>query len=230
MSNKILEGLIKEKDYNLKKLLFKIVKDFDLNVNEFMLLIYFMNQDCPILDVNDIHNVTFMEPKIILQSFKALSIKGLISAKVTPVKDKISETIDLTNVYRAMVSDINYDIKKKSEKNIFEVFEKEFGRTLSPMEYDIINSWLDSGMSKELIIFALKEAVFNGVNNLRYIDKILFSKELMLFCNPSRSSSKSLSLHAHFILFLKQNINFVILAVINANIAYIIAFIKKSDV
>ncbi|MCI6764120.1 DnaD domain protein [bacterium] len=173
MSNKILEGLIKEKDYNLKKLLFKIVKDFDLNVNEFMLLIYFMNQDCPILDVNDIHNVTFMEPKIILQSFKALSIKGLISAKVTPVKDKISETIDLTNVYRAMVSDINYDIKKKSEKNIFEVFEKEFGRTLSPMEYEIINGWLSNQLSEELILGALKEATYNGVSSLRYIDRIL---------------------------------------------------------
>lgn len=173
MSNKILEGLIKEKDYNLKKLLFKIVKDFDLNVNEFMLLIYFMNQDCPILDVNDIHNVTFMEPKIILQSFKALSIKGLISTKVTPVKDKISETIDLTNVYRAMVSDINYDIKKKSEKNIFEVFEKEFGRTLSPMEYEIINGWLANQLSEELILGALKEATYNGVSSLRYIDRIL---------------------------------------------------------
>lgn len=173
MSNKILEGLIKEKDYNLKKLLFKIVKDFDLNVNEFMLLIYFMNQDCPILDVNDIHNVTFMEPKIILQSFKALSIKGLISTKVTPVKDKISETIDLTNVYRAMVSDINYDIKKKSEKNIFEVFEKEFGRTLSPMEYEIINGWLSNQLSEELILGALKEATYNGVSSLRYIDRIL---------------------------------------------------------
>ena len=165
--------VIKEKDYNLKKLLFKIVKDFDLNVNEFMLLIYFMNQDCPILDVNDIHNVTFMEPKIILQSFKALSIKGLISAKVTPVKDKISETIDLTNVYRAMVSDINYDIKKKSEKNIFEVFEKEFGRTLSPMEYEIINGWLSNQLSEELILGALKEATYNGVSSLRYIDRIL---------------------------------------------------------
>lgn len=173
MSNKILEGLIKEKDYNLKKLLFKIVKDFDLNVNEFMLLIYFMNQDCPILDVNDIHNVTFMEPKIILQSFKALSIKGLISTKVTPVKDKISETIDLTNVYRAMVSDINYDIKKKSEKNIFEVFEKEFGRTLSPLEYEIINGWLSNQLSEELILGALKEATYNGVSSLRYIDRIL---------------------------------------------------------
>ena len=173
MSNKILEGLIKEKDYNLKKLLFKIVKDFDLNVNEFMLLIYFMNQDCPILDVNDIHNVTFMEPKIILQSFKALSIKELISTKVTPVKDKISETINLTNVYRAMVSDINYDIKKKSEKNIFEVFEKEFGRTLSPMEYEIINGWLSNQLSEELILGALKEATYNGVSSLRYIDRIL---------------------------------------------------------
>lgn len=173
MSNKILEGLIKEKDYNLKKLLFKIVKDFDLNVNEFMLLIYCMNQDCPILDVNDIHNVTFMEPKIILQSFKALSIKGLLSTKVTPVKDKISETIDLTNVYRAMVSDINYDIKKKSEKNIFEVFEKEFGRTLSPMEYEIINGWLSNQLSEELILGALKEATYNGVSSLRYIDRIL---------------------------------------------------------
>ena len=138
-----------------------------------MLLIYFMNQDCPILDVNDIHNVTFMEPKIILQSFKALSIKGLISTKVTPVKDKISETIDLTNVYRAMVSDINYDIKKKSEKNIFEVFEKEFGRTLSPMEYEIINGWLSNQLSEELILGALKEATYNGVSSLRYIDRIL---------------------------------------------------------
>ena len=173
MSNKILEGLIKQKDYNLKKLLFKIVKDFDLNVNEFMLLIYFMNQDCPILDVNDIHNVTFMEPKIILQSFKALSIKGLISTKVTPVKDKISETIDLTNVYRAMVSDININIKKQATTNIYTIFEKEFGRPLSPVEYEIIKAWITSGISEELIKGALKEAVFNNVRNLRYIDKIL---------------------------------------------------------
>ncbi len=173
MSNNILEGLIKEKDYSLKKLLFKIVKDFDLNVNEFMLLIYFINQDAPVLDVNDIHNVTFMENNIILQSFKALTIKGLISTRVISVKDKIKETIDLSNVYRAMVSDINSDIKKKSEKNIFEVFEKEFGRTLSPMEFEIINGWLSNQLSEELILGALKEATYNGVSSLRYIDRIL---------------------------------------------------------
>ena len=58
--------------------------------------------------------------------------------------------------------------------NIFELIEKEFGRTLSPMEYEIIKAWLDNHMSEELIKEAVKEATFNGVSNLRYIDKILY--------------------------------------------------------
>ena len=58
--------------------------------------------------------------------------------------------------------------------NIFEIFEKEFARPLSPMEFEFINEWIKSGMSEELIIEALKEATYNGVSNLRYIDKILY--------------------------------------------------------
>ena len=61
-----------------------------------------------------------------------------------------------------------------SKSSIFETIEKEFGRTLSSMEVEIIKAWLDSNISEELIREALKEAVFNGVSNLRYIDKILY--------------------------------------------------------
>ena len=32
----------------------------------------------------------------------------------------------------------------------------------------------EQGINRELILSALKEAVFNGVNNLRYVDKILY--------------------------------------------------------
>ena len=39
---------------------------------------------------------------------------------------------------------------------------------------EIINSWKDSGYTEELIILALKEATYNGVSNLRYIDKIIY--------------------------------------------------------
>ena len=42
------------------------------------------------------------------------------------------------------------------------------------MEYEIIKAWLDNDMSEDLIKEAIKEATFNGVSNLRYIDKILY--------------------------------------------------------
>ena len=41
------------------------------------------------------------------------------------------------------------------------------------MEIQIINAWIENGTSEETIILALKEATYNGVNNLRYIDKII---------------------------------------------------------
>jgi DNA replication protein len=63
---------------------------------------------------------------------------------------------------------------EKNNTNIYEVFEKEFGRTLSPMEYEIIGGWLDKDCTEELILLALKEAVYNGVNNMRYIDRIIY--------------------------------------------------------
>ena len=42
------------------------------------------------------------------------------------------------------------------------------------MEYEIINSWKDNGYTDELITLALKEATYNGVSSLRYIDKIIY--------------------------------------------------------
>ncbi|WP_373229763.1 DnaD domain protein [Cohnella sp.] len=58
--------------------------------------------------------------------------------------------------------------------NLFVLFEQEFGRPLTPMEYETINGWLDQDRyHDELIRFALKESVFSGKLNFRYIDRIL---------------------------------------------------------
>ena len=54
------------------------------------------------------------------------------------------------------------------------MFEKEFARPLTPMEYEFINAWINSGMNEDIIKEALKEATYNGVSNLRYIDKIIY--------------------------------------------------------
>ncbi|RED60392.1 DnaD domain-containing protein [Cohnella lupini] len=58
--------------------------------------------------------------------------------------------------------------------NLFVLFEQEFGRPLTPMEYETINGWLDQDRyAEELIRFALKESVFAGKLHFRYIDRIL---------------------------------------------------------
>jgi len=61
-----------------------------------------------------------------------------------------------------------------SSTQLFSSFEQEFGRLLSPMECETISAWLDQDhYTEEIILFALKEAVFAGKLSMRYIDRIL---------------------------------------------------------
>jgi DNA replication protein len=71
---------------------------------------------------------------------------------------------------------LNADILEPNspETNLFVLFEKEFGRPLSPMECETISGWLDQDKYPEpLILTALKESVFAGKVHFRYIDRIL---------------------------------------------------------
>ncbi|WP_379129318.1 DnaD domain protein [Paenibacillus sp. sgz500958] len=59
-------------------------------------------------------------------------------------------------------------------RSLFSIFEKEFGRPLSPMECETISGWVDQDhYPEELILLALKESVFAGKLHFRYIDRIL---------------------------------------------------------
>ena len=58
-------------------------------------------------------------------------------------------------------------------KNIYEVFEKELKRTLSPLEFSLIGEWVEQGYTDETIINALKEALSKGKKSLKSVDKIL---------------------------------------------------------
>lgn len=171
--NNILEKLVKEKNYSFNYLMFNLVKEYDLSLEEFILVIYFTNQDNPSFDVEKIKSITKLEINKILESFTSLSAKGLVSIKIINQNNIVNEIVDLDVIYKNMVSSINNSVKKEVNTNIFDTFEKEFSRTLSPMEYEIINDWLNNNVSEEIILGALKEATYNGVSSLRYIDKII---------------------------------------------------------
>ena len=83
------------------------------------------------------------------------------------------------------LNDSENEIVNKDNSNIYDVIEKEFGRCLSPIEYETIKGWLDSNISEDLIKEALKEAILNGVNNLKYIDRILYEWNKKGYKKPS---------------------------------------------
>lgn len=174
MNSSFLEQYVKAKDYVLRKELFPLIWEYKLNLEEVLLLIYFMNEDLPTFDVEQINKITMISVNKILDSFTSLTNKGLISIDVIKENSGVKEVVNLDPIYKCMIDGLMKNNKKLVNNNIFEKFEKEFSRTLSPMEYEIINDWLDKNTSEELILGALKEATYNGVNNLRYIDKIIY--------------------------------------------------------
>ena len=174
MNSSFLEQYVKAKDYVLRKELFSLIWEYKLNLEEVLLLIYFMNEDVPTFDVEQINKITMISVNKILDSFTSLTNKGLISIDVIKENSGVKEVVNLDPIYKCMIDGLMKNNKKVVNNNIFEKFEKEFSRTLSPMEYEIINDWLDKNTSEELILGALKEATYNGVSNLRYIDKILY--------------------------------------------------------
>lgn len=91
-------------------------------------------------------------------------------------KNIIEEYISLDLFYEKVAMNIIEEINNEKEDttNIFEILESELGKQLSPIEYEIVKAWKTSNYSDEIIKEAIKEAVYNGVANLRYIDKILY--------------------------------------------------------
>ena len=147
----------------------------NLSLNEFLLLLYFDNSFDLVFDIKVVAKTLNMSEEHVLEAYSSLMKKKLI--KVKAEKDgygKVIEKVCLDNFYNEIKTDVKNSEIESSKEDIFSIFESNFGRSLSPMDYEIINAWNDKGFSEELVIAALNEAVYNGVPNLRYIDKVLY--------------------------------------------------------
>lgn len=158
--------------------LLKHYREFKLEINEFIFLMYLYNLGNKFLfNPSKFSDDLNMELTDVMNYISILTDKNFIRVEVLKNEKGLMEEViildDFYNKLSLLVMD-NVNDKKIEDSNIFEIIEKEFGRTLSPIEYEIIKAWLENNMSEELIKEAIKEATFNGVSNLRYIDKILY--------------------------------------------------------
>lgn len=165
--------ILESKNYIFTKELVNAI-NYDITYKEFLVLVYLINDQVKTFDPQKISNEFNISLEEVMNAFNNLITHDLIKIETFKDKDgKINETISFINLYKIIDVNLNEDSKKREKLSIFDMIEKEFGRSLSPIELEIINGWLDMGNSEELIKEALKEATYNGVKNLRYIDKIL---------------------------------------------------------
>lgn len=168
-----------EKPITIPRMIFNNYKRLNITEEELIILIFIIDFGGRIVYNPDIFvNELKMEKFKVMELLNSLYEKKIITISVEKnSNNKSEEFISLDLLYSKMLNlfkdstptDSNID-----NTDIFSVFEKELGKTISPMEYEIIKGWINDKFSYEIIIEALKEAVLNNVTSLRYIDKILY--------------------------------------------------------
>ena len=92
-----------------------------------------------------------------------------------PKKKPLENENDNNNILNNIIDNdivIDYgldNIVKDNYSNIYTYIEDNFGRTISPIEFEKISKWEDSQLTR----YAIKKAVLNNKKSISYIDKIL---------------------------------------------------------
>lgn len=165
-----LRSMFKSKDFVINSNIVKCIKSLDISLDEFLLILYFINISCE-LDTDDIKDKLGFDEETAFNTFNSLVNKKYIEMDVKNNNGIITEMIKLDPFYDRLALNRKVD---DNSSDIYSLFERELGRTLSSYEYEIIGKWIEKGVSEDTIKRALKEAILNGVTNFKYIDKIIY--------------------------------------------------------
>ena len=160
------------KDFVVNSNIIKNISALDINLDEFLLILYFINVSL-YLDTEDIKNKLGFNEEKAFNTFSSLLNKKYIEMDVSNKNGEVIEKIKLDPLYDRLVFSVNNE-NSSTTNDIYGFFERELARTLSSFEYELINNWLEKGYSEETIKEALKEAILNNVRSFKYIDKILY--------------------------------------------------------
>lgn len=189
MNNQLLHKWLKAGDTTISNILLTHYKEIGLNNEQLILVLQlksFIDAGNEFPDTEIISKRMQIPSADVFQMIHELINKKLIvieTAKNKDGKTRDSYRLDLlwdklTLVITQQENQQRFEKQHLSEQELFQLFEAEFGRPLSPIEMQTIGMWLDDDhYAIELIELALREAVLNQVYNLKYVDRILLNWE-----------------------------------------------------
>ncbi|MER2130869.1 MAG: DnaD domain-containing protein [Carnobacterium inhibens] len=189
MNNELLQKWLKAGDTTVSNVLLAHYNEVGLNTEQLVLVLQLKS----FIDAgNDFPDTDIISKRMQITSSDVFKlIHELINKKLLVIetgKNQDGKTRDsyrldllwnkLTLVISQRENQQRVEKQHLSEQELFQLFEAEFGRPLSPIEMQTIGMWLDDDhYAIELIELALREAVLNQVYNLKYVDRILLNWE-----------------------------------------------------
>jgi len=178
--NEVVMNILKDNPLTIPKVLLKNYKKISITEEELLVLICLINKG-----EKSVYNPNIFTEELDMDKYKAMQVlndlaeKNILEIKLENNKHgKKEEYIYTDLLYKKIYSillDDNITEEINTSKDIYLKFETELGRTISPAEVELINEWMHDGITEEIIEEALKEAVYNNVRNLKYIDRIIYN-------------------------------------------------------
>ncbi len=173
-----IKDLVSSKNIIIPMYMYKLLPKIDIDYELFIFLMY-LNQkgNNERFDAKGLSEDFACDMKKIIQYISSLQSKKLLELKVIPDENGIMREFLCLDLFYEKLSLLligKINEKKVDNSSVFKVLENELNKQLTPIETEIVKAWKENGYSDELIKEAIKEAVYNGVSNLRYIDKILY--------------------------------------------------------
>ena len=176
MFDKVLD-MVKTKNLVVPGMIFFHLEELGLKYDELYVIIYILNLSNKEFDMVTMSSELNMKPKELLRIVNELTEKNYVKLDLVKKESNLCEYFNLDGLYNKLAFNIIGKEEKEEIKEptntLFDEFEKEFKRPLTPKEFQIINAWKEVGYTEELIILALHEATYNGAYSVAYIDKVL---------------------------------------------------------
>ncbi len=187
MTDSFIKKLIDNRLINVKDYIINNYVKLGLDEKLAMLLVHIYNlseKGIHFLSVNQLKDkmsIDFVECADLV--LKLVQLNLLNFDIVVDENGKTKEKFTLVPLYSKIVEDFrneNEVFEKVNQENetseVIQLIEKEFGRTLSSFEIQMIGSWInDEHYDYSLIKLALKEAILSKAYNLKYVDRILLT-------------------------------------------------------
>lgn len=191
----MMKGM-KEGYLSVPNLLLKMYRKLGLTDLQTMLILHIISfqqkEDKWFPTVHELQERMSTHPDEVIRALQLLVQRGWLEIQESEDENSIRyEWYDVDPLYEELCSVTIQDyldetaslnsldwLQQLDESSLFTTFEREFGRPLSPMECESMSQWVEQdGYSEELVLAALKEAVFAEKLSFRYIDRILLEWE-----------------------------------------------------